>query len=436
MTNDKNDSLGAEASTRRDFLKTSTVAAVGGALAGQWSMAPSVFAAGSDVLKIGLIGCGGRGSGAALQALNADAHVQLVAMGDAFTDRLQSSLRALQQSNAGAKVAVDTDHQFVGFDAYKQVIDSGVDVVLLCTPPHFRPAHLAYAVEKGKHIFSEKPVAVDAPGVRSVFESCRLAKEKNLSLVSGLCWRYDHGMRATFDKVLEGGVGDIVTIQATYHAQTLNKYPRQPGWSDMEFQLRNWNGFTWLSGDFNVEQHVHSLDKVAWAMGDQPPVRCSGTGGRQARTGDESGCVYDHFSVVYEYANGVKAFCSCRQMDGCDVDVSDHVFGTAGVCDVFRHQIHAGQEVKWKFTGEKGDMYQTEHNRLFESIRKGTPINNGDYMTKSTMMAIMGRMSAYSGKSITWEQALASTENLTPDKYEWGTRATPAIAVPGLTPFV
>jgi len=423
-------------SSRRDFLKGSTAAVVGGALVGQAALAPRVFAAGSDVLKVGLVGCGGRGSGAAVQALSAEPNVKLTAMGDAFADRLQGSLAALRESHVGQKVAVDSDHAFVGFDAYKQVIDSGVDVALLCSPTVFRPAHLAYAIEKGKHVFAEKPVASDAGGVRSVIASCKLAKEKNLSVVSGLCWRYDYGMRATFEKILEGGVGDIVAIQATYNTSTLKKFPRQPEWSDMEFQLRNWQHFTWLSGDFNVEQHIHSLDKVAWAMKDEPPVKCTAIGGRQARTGPESGNVYDHFSAVYEYANGVKAFATCRQIDGCDNDTSDHIFGTAGVCDVFAHQIKAGNKVTWKFKGSKGEMYQTEHNELFASIRNAAPINNGDYMAKSTLMAIMGRMSGYTGKTITWEQAMNSKENLTPDKYEWGPRATPGVAVPGVTQFV
>ncbi|MSR57293.1 MAG: Gfo/Idh/MocA family oxidoreductase [Planctomycetaceae bacterium] len=421
--------------SRRAFLSRSTAAVAGAALAGR--LAPSAFAAGSDVLKVGLVGCGGRGSGAAVQALNADPHVKLTAMGDAFADKLQSSLAALRgHPEIGNKVAVDSEHQFVGFDAYKQVIDSGIDVVLLCTPTHFRPAQLAYAVEKGKHIFCEKPVAVDGPGIRSVFDSVAKAKQKNLSLVSGLCWRYDYGMRATFEKVLEGGVGEILAIQATYNTNTLKKFPRQPDWSEMEFQVRNWQGFTWLSGDFNVEQHVHSLDKVAWAMKDEPPVKCTGTGGRQARTGDESGNVYDHFSVVYEYANGVKAFCNCRQIDGCDNDTSDHIFGTAGVCDVFGHKISAGNKVTWKFKGSKGEMYQTEHNELFASIRNAAPINNGDYMTKSTLMGLMGRMSTYTGKTITWEQALQSKENLSPAKYEWGATPIPVVAVPGVTQFV
>jgi myo-inositol 2-dehydrogenase/D-chiro-inositol 1-dehydrogenase len=246
-------------------------------------------------------------------------------------------------------------------------------------------------------------------------------------------------MRATFAQVMEGAIGEIIAIQATYHTQTLKKFPRQSEWSDLEFQLRNWNGFTWLSGDFNVEQHVHSLDKVAWAMRDEPPVRCAGTGGRQARTGDESGHVYDHFSVTYEYADGVKAFCSCRQIDGCDNDVNDHLFGTKGTCHTIDNEITVGAKTTWKYRAKKGetvDMYQSEHNELFASIRNGTPINNGDYMTRSTLMAIMGRMSAYSGKTISWEQALNSKESLGPAKYEWGPLATPPVAMPGVSPFV
>ena len=429
----------SQPANRRDFLKGSTAAVVAGTLAGQMALAPRVFAAGSDVLKVGLVGCGSRGAGAASQALHADPHVQLTAMGDAFADKLEFSLATLKNSDIGEKVAVGSDHKFVGFDAYKQVIDSGVDVVVLATPPHFRPAQLKYAVEKGKHAFVEKPVAVDGPGVRSMFATCELAKQKNLAIVSGLCWRYHAGMRATFAKLMDGAVGEIVGIEATYLTQTLKKFPRQPDWTDMEFQLRNWNGFTWLSGDFNVEQHVHSIDKVAWAMRDQPPLRCTGVGGRQARTGAESGHVYDHFIVVYEYANGVKAFCTCRQMDGCSNDVNDHIFGTTGTLHTISNEIGVGGKTTWKYRPNKGDnndMYQAEHNELFASIRNGTPINNGDYMTKSTLMAIMGRMSAYTGKTITWEEALASKENLGPAKYEWATLPTPPVAVPGVTPFV
>lgn len=426
--------INQSATTRRDFLKGSTAALAAGAVATKFTIAHGAFAAGSDILKIGLVGCGGRGSGAAVQALSADPQTRLTAMGDVFPDRLTDSLKSLKSQEIGERIEVNADHQFTGIDAYKQVIASGVDVVLLCTPPHFRPAQIKAAIDAGKHVFAEKPIAVDAPGVRSVLATCEEAKRKNLSIVSGLCWRYHNGMRATFDQIHAGAVGDIVAIQATYHTQTLKKYPRKPEWSDMEFQLRNWNGFTWLSGDFNVEQHVHSLDKVQWAMHDVPPIKATGVGGRQARTGAESGHVYDHFSVVYEYANGVKAFCSCRQMDGCDNDTSDHVFGTKGTCDVFKHTVNGAN--KWTYSGPKREnMYQTEHNEMFAAIRAGKPINNGEYMCKSTMMAILGRMSAYTGKTITWEQAMNSKQDLTPPSYDWGPLPTPAVAVPGVTQF-
>ena len=320
-----------EQTSRRDFLKTGTAAVLAGAFTSALSVEKSVYAAGSDILKIGLVGCGGRGTGAALQALTADPNTRLTAVADTFADRVSAKLGELKNSAAADRVTVDADHQFVGFDGYKKVIDSGVDVVLLATPPHFRPAHLKAAVEAGKHCFVEKPVAVDAPGVRSILATCEQAKAKGLSIVSGLCWRYDYGMRDTFKQIHDGGVGDIVAIQASYNTQELWMHPRKPEWSDMEWQVRNWLYFTWLSGDFNNEQHVHSLDKVAWAMKDETPVKATGIGGRQVRTGPEYGNIYDHFSVVYEYANGVKAFTSCRQQAGTTPDVSDHVMGTKGV---------------------------------------------------------------------------------------------------------
>ncbi len=421
-------------SDRREFLK-SGAALVGGSLAMNIGLQSGVHAAGSDVIKVGLVGCGGRGTGAASQALNADPNTVLVAMGDAFPDRLETSLNSLKKQPVGNRIQVDDSRKFTGFDCYKHVIEAS-DVVLLASPPHFRPAQLKAAIEAGKHVFAEKPVAVDAPGVRSVIESCKKAKEKNLSVVSGLCWRYDHGMRATFEQIHQGAAGEIVAMQCSYNTGTLWNHPRKPEWSDMEWQVRNWLYFTWLSGDFNTEQHVHSLDKMAWAMKDEPPVRCSGTGGRQTRTAPEYGNVYDHMAVVYEYANGVKAFARCRQQDGCTNDVTDHVFGTKGRVDIFKHRIESlSGDLIWKFDGEKGNMYQTEHNELFVAIRSGNPINNGEYMAKSTLLGIMGRMSVYTGKSITWEQAYNSTEDLTPPKYEWGPISVPPIATPGVTPF-
>jgi predicted dehydrogenase len=423
------------AASRRDFLAASAATAAGLALV------PHVHAAGSDVLKVGLIGCGGRGTGAASQALHADPNVQLTAMGDMFADRLRASLDNLKNdAGIAAKIQVKPEHQFDGLDAYKKVIASGVDVVLLATPPHFRPAHLQAAVEAGKHVFCEKPVAVDAPGVRKVLATCREAKDRRLSIVSGLCWRYHHAKRETFKQILGGGIGDIVAMQCTYNTGGLWNFPHKAGWSDMEWQLRNWLYFTWLSGDFIVEQHIHSLDKGLWAMKDQPPAQVTASGGRQIRTGEEFGHIYDHFNCVFEWAGGVKLFASCRQFPPPDVahDVTDHIMGTAGVCDVMRHTIKG--KTPWRYKPQAGvadDMYQNEHDEFFASIRNGKPINNGEYMSYSTLMAIMGRMSAYTGKTITWEMALNSREDLTPPSYDFNVRLpVPPVAKPGVTKFI
>lgn len=419
--------------SRRQFLKTSTAAVVGGALAGGLSIARSAHAGGDDLLKVGLIGCGGRGTGAAAQALAADANVKLVALGDAFSDRLQSSLGELRKI-APDKLAVDDEHCFVGFDAYQKVVDSGVDVVLLCTPPHFRPAHLAAAVAAGKHVFAEKPVATDAPGVRSVIATCEEAKKKGLSIVSGLCYRYDLPKREVMARIHDGAVGDILAVHTSYNTGTLWMHERQEGWSDMEWQLRNWLYFTWLSGDHNVEQHVHSLDKALWALGDVPPAKATGLGGRQVRVQPEFGNIFDHHAVVYEYDNGAKIFSFCRQQAGCSVDVSDYVMGTKGTADAQNKHAISGEN-PWRYRGETPNMYQVEHNELFASIRSGNPINNGHYMAQSTMVAILGRMATYTGQTISWTDALNSSEDLAPPAYEWGPLAVPTVAMPGLTQF-
>jgi predicted dehydrogenase len=419
-------------------LKTS--AAAGAGLATMSSLA-NVHAAGGDLIRVGLIGCGsprgGRGRGAAEQCVNAGPNVKLVAMGDLFKDHLEYTRTYLKKLGTD-KVDVADDRCFVGFDAYKQVIDSGVDLVVLAAPPGFRPQHIDYAVAAGKHIFAEKPVAVDAPGVRSVLKSCAEAKKKNLAVVSGLCWRYDFNKRETFRQIHDGAIGDIVALQCTYNTGGLWMMPRQPGWSDMEWQCRNWLYFTWLSGDHNVEQHIHSLDKMAWAMHDEYPVRATGLGGRQVRTAPEYGNIFDHHSVVYEYANGVRCYSSCRQQNGCAGEVNDYIMGSRGTCDVMNHLIKG--QTSWRLGRQKNaqrpDMYQNEHNELIASIRAGKPINNGDYMTKSTLMAIMGRMATYTGKVIQWEQALNSQGNLMPARLEFGPLPTPVVAMPGVTKFV
>jgi predicted dehydrogenase len=417
--------------TRRDFL------AAGAAAASLAALAPAVHAAGSDVLKVGLIGCGGRGTGAAEQALNADPNARLTAMGDMFADHLQAKLKLLRENEKiGSRVQVKPENCYTGFDAYKGVLGSGVDVVLLTTPPGFRPLHLQAAIDAGKHVFCEKPVAVDAPGVRKVLAACKQARQKNLAVVSGLCWRYHHAKQATFRRIHEGGIGDIVAMQCSYLTSPLWHVKRTPAMSDMEWQLRNWLYFTWLSGDHIVEQHVHSLDKMNWAMKDVPPARASGTGGRQVRTGPEFGHIYDHFSLVYEWANGVKAFGRCRQQNAA-IDVNDYFMGTEGTCDVMKHTISGKKPWRYKApAGDPDDMYQNEHNELFASIRNGKPINDGEWMSQSTLLAIMGRMAGYTGKVITWEMALNSKEDLTPPAYEMGPLPVPPVAMPGQTPFI
>lgn len=423
--------------SRREFLKASTALAASGVLASQ---IPGIHGAGSDVLRVGLIGCGGRGTGAAAQALKADKGARLYALADAFEDRLQLSLATLKKDAALAgQIEVTPDHCFTGFDAYKQVI-ACCDVVLLCTPPHFRPLHLKAAVAAGKHIFAEKPVAVDAPGVRSVLATCEEAKKKGLGILSGLCLRYGHGFREMVKRLQGGALGDILALQANDYRGAIWVKPRQPGWTDMEWQMRNWYYFTWLCGDFNVEQHVHFLDVCAWVMKDEYPARAVGLGGRQVRTGPEYGHIYDHFSVVYEYANGAKLFSNCRQQTGCKNDISGQVLGTRGRAELTERRrglIIKTDSGEWRYEGPDNNIYQTEHDEFFASIRNGKPINNGEYMAKSTLLAIMGRMAAYTGQSITWEMALNSKEDLTPPSYAWDVPlAVPPVALPGVTKFV
>ena len=418
--------------SRREFLKTSTLMVAGGALAGTLGNPSRVHAAGGDTLKVGLIGCGGRGSGAAMQALGADPNVKLTAVADAFQDRLDNSLKNLKYLG-GDKVDVADDRKFVGFDAYKQLLATDVDVVLLTTPPHFRPIHFKAAIDAGKHVFAEKPVAVDAPGVRSVLATAEEAKKKSLSVVSGLCYRYDLPKRELVKRVRDGAIGDVRAMHVSYNTGTLWNFPRQPSWSDMEYQMRNWLYYTWLSGDFNVEQHVHSLDKAAWVMGDEPPLQATGLGGRQVRTGDEFGQAFDHMAVVYEYPGGVRLFSNCRQMAGCSTDVSDHLIGTQGTAEMMKATIDGANP--WTYQGPKPLMYDVEHQELFAGIRSGNPINNGLYMARSTMLGIMGRMACYTGQTLTWDQCINSKEDLSPSNYGWGDAPKAVVAKPGLTQF-
>ena len=393
-------------------------------------------AAGSDTLKVGLVGCGGRGTGAAEQALAADKNVKLVAMADAFSDYLENSLSNLKSSPNSDRVDVPPDRRYVGFDAYKNVIDQ-VDVVLLTTPPHFRPLHLDYAVKKGVHSFVEKPVAVDAPGVRKVLALCDEARSKNISLVSGLCWRYHQPRRETMKRVREGAIGDIVAIETTYNSNGVwePKKTRDQVGSDMELQMRNWYYHCWLSGDHIVEQAVHGIDTMAWAMNDEPPLQCWGVGGRQSRVDAKYGDIFDHFSLVYEYPNNVRGYHQCRHWSETKTRVKDYILGSKGTCDVFDHIITGPN--KWRDRDKtKYDMYQTEHDEMFAAIRAAKPINNGLYASRSTLLAIMGRMAAYTGDVITWDMALNSQEDLIPANYSWGDAPKRAVPRPGTTKYV
>jgi len=390
----------------------------------------------ANVLKVGLIGCGGRGTGAATQALAADPDAVLTAMGDAFSDQLEASYAAIMEEQP-KKVKVDKANKFVGFDAYRKVIDSGVDVVILTTPPAFRPEHLMAAVNAGKHIFCEKPVAVDPAGIRKVLEAAKKAKAKNLSLVSGFTFRFDQPKRALFQKVLNGAIGQVKTVSSTRNGGDLWYKPRQAGWTDMEYQLRNWYYQNWLSGDYLVEMIVHSLDMMTWAMGDKVPVRATGTGGRQVRVDPKFGNIYDHFAIEYEYENGARGFSFSRQQPGCSNRNTVEIAGTEG--DAF---VNAGAGVRitgkenWEYKGEADNPYQIQHNELFASIRNGKPLNYGESMANSTMVAILGRMVAYSGQTISWDDAINSKQTLGPehDQYSWNLKYTsPEIAIPGVT---
>ena len=392
--------------SRRDFLKLSAAAA-GVAAAGQLSIARSAHAAGSGTIKIGLVGCGGRGSGAAVNAMNAGKDVRLVAMADVFDDRLKGARERIKKEKP-EQVDVPDDRCFVGFDAYQKVLASGIDAVLLAPASHFLPMHFKAAVDAGKHVFCEKPHALDVPGLKLAMAACEEAKRKGLSVVSGLCWRYDLGVREAMKRIRDGAIGEIVAIQETYITQPYVLRERQPGWSEMYYQVQNWYHFNWLSGDQTAQQLIHSIDKASWALGDKPPLRAWGLGGRQVCVEPKYGDQFDHHAVVFEYENGVRVFGFCRDIPGCYNETSDVIFGTKGRAYLpSRPQIEG--ETKWRYKGGPNKMYDNEHAELFESIRSGKPINNGDYMYTSTMLGILAQMVCYSGQEITWEKAMGST---------------------------
>jgi myo-inositol 2-dehydrogenase / D-chiro-inositol 1-dehydrogenase len=418
---------------RRGFLATSAATAAASTL-----VSSPVHAAGSETLRIALIGCGGRGTGAAANALQADKDVKLVAMADVFEDQLKSSLGNLKQQFQD-KVEVSADKCFVGFDAYKQAIDAA-DVVVLGSTPGFRPLHFAYAVEKGKHVFMEKPHATDAAGALKVIETAKLAQEKKLCVVSGFCYRYDAFKRETVKRIHGGEIGDVNAIHTTFLTSELwdrSGKAKQKDPAQMDYQLRMWYYFTWLSGDFIVEQAIHNVDKAAWVMNGALPVSATGLGGRMSRTNAKYGNIWDNFSIVYEYESGAKVFLQCRQIGGCVGDNNDHIMGTKGTCHLMKHTIKS-EGKSWTHPGahDFGRMYQEEHNELFAAIRAGKVINDAIPSAHSTLMGIMGREAAYTGQRITWKQMLNSKQNLMPKEFAWGENPQPAVAMPGKYKFV
>lgn len=426
--------------SRRSFLKTSATGAAAVAASSTLGAlrAASPVHQGGGKLKVGIVGVGGRGSGAAVQAIMADKENVLYAAGDAFADRLEGGLASIQQTavsaERGDQFDVPLDRRFVGLDAIDKVLATGVDVILLATPPGFRPMQIERAVDKGVHVFAEKPVAVDAPGIRRVEAACAKAKKNGISVVSGLCYRYHDGRRAVVEKLQEGAVGEILTIRGNYITGELWFRKVEDHWNDLQRQVRNWLYYTYLSGDHIAEQHIHTLDMMAWIKGDVYPVAVSSLGGRQKRTGKKFGNIYDHFANTYEWEDGTVGISQCRQQNQCWRDTNEYVYGTEGKANVFRHAIAGKNE--WRFVGKQGNMYQNEHDEMFRALRAGKPINNGEYMCNSTLMAIMGRMAAYTGQRITWQQAHESKEVLMPNLLKWGDQAPVSeVAIPGVTKF-
>ncbi|MBS1715464.1 MAG: Gfo/Idh/MocA family oxidoreductase [Armatimonadetes bacterium] len=409
--------------TRRDFMKKT--AATTAVLA-----APGAFAVTQDSpsLKVGLIGCGGRGTGAAMDSFHAAQGVVLWAMGDVFEDHLKGSADNLKKELKDS-FKVTADRSFVGFDAYQKVIASGVDVVILTTPPAFRPVHLAAAVDAGKHVFMEKPVAVDPSGIRSVIESAKKADTKGLNIVAGTQRRHDVAYRECMQKIHDGALGEVVAAYAYWNQGGLWMNPRQEKWSDMEWQLRNWLYFTWLSGDHICEQHIHNMDVINWAMKGHP-VKANCLAGRQVRTDPAYGHIFDHFATEYEYANGMKMVSMCRQIDGTASRVAEHIVGTKGSSNA---NTSIKGENSWRFEGDRPNPYVVEHTHLIEAIRSGKRINEGVQVAESTMTAILGRIAGYTGQEVTWDDAMKLDMNLMPEKLEFGHLGVPPVAMPGQT---
>jgi len=423
---------------RRSVLKS---AASIGALAAidPLSIARASWIAGSDEVRIGVIGCGGRGTGAAINALEAHPSTRIVALADLFADRVTSSAASLAadefKEQFGDRSIVPESRRYTGFDAYRQLLaENDVSVAILATSPHFRPIHFAAAIEAGKHVFMEKPVAVDAVGVRMVIEAGALADAKKLSVVAGTQRRHEDSYLAGIDRIRAGEIGDIISARCYWNQGGLWVHHRKPEYSDMEWQCRNWLYFTWLSGDHICEQHIHNLDVVNWAM-DANPIRCLGLGGRQVRTGEEYGNIFDHFAIEYEYPGGRTMTSMCRQIEGTPGRCEETIVGAKA--SITLRPGGAAITGGWKFSGKNRNPYVQEHVDLLASIRNdGTRLNEARRVAESTLTAIMGRMSCYTGQEITWDQAMNSKLDLSPRDYAFTSLVPAPVAVPGKTKFI
>ena len=411
-------------SSRRQFLRTSSAIA-GGALATGLAVPRTVHAAGDDMIKIGLVGCGGRGTGAAAQAMNTKGPTKLIAVCDAFGDRMQGSLGSLK-GRYKDKVDVPKDRQFTGFDGYKKLCAiKDIDLVIFATPPHFRPMHVAEALDNGKHVFMEKPCATDAPGVRLMLDNARKAKEKNLALAVGLQRHHEARYKETIKRLQDGAIGDINLTRAYWNGGGVWTRPRKEGQTEMEYQMRNWYYFNWLCGDHITEQHIHNLDVINWLKNGYP-VKANAQGGRQVRTGLDHGEIYDHHFVEFTYADGSKMYSQCRHIRGCWNNVSEHAHGSKGTANIGGATIYnAKGEKTWSFGRGGGGGHQQEHHDLFAALRKGERPNEGEYGALSTMTSLLGRMASYSGREIGWDAALASKISLGPTEYDF--KAAPPV---------